>query len=73
MTTTTSTTGPSHRTYGGWSRPSSPGIGGLKLIPTAMLLAGLVFTLLVAMLGGLALAVLTAAVLAVAAAPAAVS
>ena len=41
------------RTYGGWRRPASPGVGPLKLIPTVALMAGLAVTLLVSMAAGL--------------------
>ena len=41
------------RTYGGWRRPASPGVGPLKLIPTVGLMAGLGATLLVSMAAGL--------------------
>ena len=41
------------RTYGGWRRPASPGIGPLKLIPSVALMAGLGLTMLVSMAAGL--------------------
>lgn len=41
------------RTYGGWRRPASPGVGPLKLIPTMVMMAGLGITLLVSMVAGL--------------------
>lgn len=41
------------RTYGGWRRPASPGVGPLKLIPTMVMMAGLGVTLLVSMVAGL--------------------
>jgi hypothetical protein len=41
------------RTYGGWRRPASPGVGPLKLIPTMLMMGGLAATLLVSMIGGL--------------------
>jgi hypothetical protein len=40
------------RTYGGWRRPASPGIGPLRLIPTITVLASLAILVLVAMIGG---------------------
>jgi len=41
------------RTYGGWRRPASPGIGPLKLFPSIALMGGLALTLLVSMVAGL--------------------
>ena len=60
------------RTYGGWARPTSPGIGPLKLIPTMRLMGGLVVVLLTAMLCGLGAALLVAVLLGLAGAPAVV-
>jgi hypothetical protein len=39
-------------TYGGWRRPPSPGIGPLKLLPSAGLLVSVIVCLLVSMLTG---------------------
>ena len=54
------------RTYGGWRRPASPGVGPLKLIPTMVMMGGLGLVLLVSMFAGLwwALGFALAAVLA---------
>ena len=41
------------RTYGGWRRPASPGVGPLKLIPTMVMMGGLGLVLLVSMFAGL--------------------
>ena len=41
------------RTYGGWRRPASPGVGPLKLIPTMVMMGGLGLILLVSMFAGL--------------------
>ena len=60
------------RTYGGWARPTSPGIGPLKLIPTIALMAGMVVALLTAMLFGLGAAMAVAVLLGLAGAPAVV-
>lgn len=60
------------RTYGGWRRPASPGVGPLKLIPTIAVMAGLGATLLVSMIAGLWWALAFAAVAAVTAGPAVV-
>jgi hypothetical protein len=57
------------RTYGGWRRPASPGVGPLKLIPTVALMAGLAVTLLVSMAAGLWWALLFAATAVVLAGP----
>ncbi|MDQ1287038.1 MAG: hypothetical protein QG622_603 [Actinomycetota bacterium] len=41
-------TRPPIRTYGGWRRPMSPGLGALALVPTLGIFVGLIVTLLVA-------------------------
>lgn len=41
------------RTYGGWRRPASPGVGPLKLIPTIALMLGLGMAVVVSMVLGL--------------------
>ena len=50
------------RTYGGWRRPASPGVGPLKLIPTIAMMGSLGMTLLVSMVAGLWWALVIAAV-----------
>lgn len=60
------------RTYGGWRRPASPGVGPLKLIPTMLMLTGLGVTLLVSMAAGLWWALAFALVALIAAGPAVV-
>ncbi len=62
----------SERTYGGWRRPASPGIGPLKLWPSVGLMVGLVLTMLVSMAAGLWAALAFAGVVLAAAAPAVV-
>ncbi|MEU8132470.1 SCO6880 family protein [Streptodolium elevatio] len=54
------------RTYGNWRKPTSPGILGLGLIPTVVLLAGLIaiiFALLVSLYAAVFLAVMLCVVL----------
>lgn len=63
--TSVSTSAPtSARTYGGWRRPSSPGIGSLALLPTVVLLGGGVLTVLVGLVRGFAVAALVAGLVA---------
>lgn len=55
------------RTYGNWRKPTSPGILGLGLVPTVILLGGLIaviFTLLLSLAAALVVAVLLGLVLA---------
>lgn len=52
------------RTYGGWRRPASPGLGSLALLPTAVLFAGSTLSVLVGLVRGLGDAVATVAVFA---------
>ena len=40
------------RTYGGWRRPTSPGLGNLALLPTALLFTGSVTAVLVGLVRG---------------------
>lgn len=61
---------PKARTYGGWRRPQSPGIGPLKLLPSVGLFGGLALTLLVAMAAGFWTALVVAVVLGLVAGPA---
>ncbi len=61
---------PKARTYGGWRRPQSPGIGPLKLIPSVGMFAGLALALLVAMVAGFWWALLVVGLLALTAGPA---
>src|SRR6185437_11031607 len=51
------------RTYGGWRRPASPGIGPLRLIPTITVLVSLAVLVLVAMIAGFLPAVVLALLL----------
>src|ERR1700712_3825450 len=56
-TSTTTTEGRTDRyvepTYGGWSKPSAPGIAGQGLVGTLVLLAGLVVTIVATMVAGI--------------------
>ena len=60
------------RTYGGWRRPASPGVGPLKLIPSILMFLTLMVALLLAMVGGLLVALGFIAVALLATAPAVV-
>lgn len=53
------------RTYGGWRRPASPGIGSLALLPTAVLFGGSMLSILVGLSRGAGDALLAAGVFAV--------
>lgn len=53
---------PQARTYGGWRRPASPGVGSLTLLPTAGVFAGLMISIVALATGGVAAGVVTAAV-----------
>ncbi len=67
----TSTSAPKRLTYGGWRRPPSPGVGPLKLLPSAALLVSVIVCLLVAMaLGNPLLAAGLFVLMVIAAAPA---
>ena len=68
--TTVGAESPQVRTYGGWRRPASPGIGPLKLIPTLLLLGGLAALVVVAMVGGFLIAVALGLLMTLVAAPA---
>lgn len=61
---------PVDRTYGGWRKPASPGIGPLKLIPSVGVFGGLGLVLIIAMTAGLAATAGFAGVALVVAAPA---
>jgi hypothetical protein len=52
----------SARTYGGWRRPASPGLGSLALLPTAILFGGSMLSILVGLTRGIVDALTTAAV-----------
>src|SRR6185437_12414092 len=58
------------RTYGGWRRPASPGIGPLRLIPTITVLVSLAVLVLVAMIAGFLPAVVLALLLSLVGTPA---
>jgi hypothetical protein len=66
MTTTTEVAVP--RTYGGWRRPTRPGLGRLGLVPTLLLLVGLLVSM-GAMAYSLKAAAVVAVIVAVALAP----
>lgn len=62
---TTGSAGPAAiagRTYGGWRRPASPGLGSLALLPTAVLFSGSVLAVLVGLVRGLVAALATVGV-----------
>lgn len=53
---------PQARTYGGWRRPASPGLGSLTLLPTAGVFGGLIFSVIVLATAGLGPGLLTAGI-----------
>jgi len=63
MVTGQSSGGHEPRTYGGWRRQASPGLGSLTLLPTAGLFAGIMISIGVLLLGGLVDGLVTAGVL----------
>jgi hypothetical protein len=61
MTQTPGSTISTTRTYGGWRRPASAGLGNLALLPTVMLFAGSVLAVLTGLARGVVGSLVTAA------------
>jgi hypothetical protein len=60
---------PQARTYGGWRRPASPGLGSLTLLPTVGVFAGLMISIVALATGGMVAGVATVVVCGVALLP----
>jgi hypothetical protein len=57
------------RTYGGWRKPASPGLGSLTLLPTFALFGGLIISIFVMTMSGVVPGMVTAVVFLLLAAP----
>jgi hypothetical protein len=65
VATADATAAQSHRTYGNWRRPTSPGIGNLGLLSTVLLFAGFLAVIITLFFGGVIAAVIVGGVLGV--------
>lgn len=57
------------RTYGGWRKPASPGLGSLTLLPTFALFGGMIMSILVGMMAGIVPGLVSAGIFLVIATP----